>query len=221
MSISWSYNCFLYRLWISFFVPVIANASLPNSSLSRWVSFYLFVFFIFFYFWLCNPTSDTNFYVFSFLKTLKYEFFNCKQSKSNDEFNISFSVLSTLRYVHRFLTYRKYTTITTTIICLFVILIMQLFAIFTKAIFKPQLFVHTQLHTRLSEFLLTAVYIVLPSYSPTWSVKRTLLKQKVRIPAFSRTLYQPLVRVYVFSHTCLSFFPYVCCLFPHMYCLLV
>ena len=67
---------------------------------------------------------------------------------------------------------------------------------------NPNCFVHTQLHTRLTEFLLTAVCFVLPFYSPTHLVKRMFLKQKVRVHAFSRTLSLPLV--YVHSHSGLS-----------------
>ena len=44
---------------------------------------------------------------------------------------------------------------------------------------------------------------VLPLYSPISLVKRTFLKQKVLVVAFSRTLLQPFV--YVHSHTCFSF----------------
>ena len=49
---------------------------------------------------------------------------------------------------------------------------------------------------------MTVVSFVLSLYIPSKSVKRTFLKQTVRVLAFSRTLSQPLV--YVRSHTCLS-----------------
>ena len=55
-------------------------------------------------------------------------------------------------------------------------------------------FVQTQLHTRLTEFLLTAVRFIKPFYNPTRSVKRIFLKQNTRVLAFSRTLQRPLVQ---------------------------
>ena len=66
---------------------------------------------------------------------------------------------------------------------------------------NTQLFVHSHLHTRLIEFLLTLVCYILSFYTPTRSIKRTLLKQEVRLLAIQRTLSRPFV--YVHSHTCL------------------
>ena len=68
--------------------------------------------------------------------------------------------------------------------CLFNMLHRQLFAILltTRSL-------NTQLHLRMTEFLLTVVCFALPFYSPTHLVQQKFLKQKVL--AFSRTLSQP------------------------------
>ena len=74
----------------------------------------------------------------------------------------------------------------TTIICLFVILITQLFARYLPRRSSNQnRFVHTQLHTRLIEFLLTAA---LGFHMQTSSVWRRFLKCNFRGFAFSRIL---------------------------------
>ena len=64
-------------------------------------------------------------------------------------------------------------------------------------------FVYTQLHTSLTEFLPTAVF-----YSPTRSVKRIFLKQKMRVLAFSRTLFRVCNRILA-PLTCLLFLVYL------------
>ena len=69
---------------------------------------------------------------------------------------------------------------------------------------------NTQLHTKLTEFLLTVVSFVLHFHIPTRSVKWTFLKKKVRILSFSRTLSRPLVYVH---HAYVSYLsvPHACC----------
>ena len=123
-----------------------------------------------------------------FLITFKYEFVNCKQSKNKFVFRFSFPytifmcpTVSDLYNNNN----NNNCLFDTTIRCS-----------------AHNCFVYTQLHTRRAEFLLTVVCLVLPYYGLTRSVKRTFLKQKVSVLAFSRTLSQPLV--YVHSHTCLS-----------------
>ena len=60
-----------------------------------------------------------------------------------------------------------------------------------------------QLHTRLTEILLTAVCIVCLDFLYTHAFSlQNVRKQKVRVLAFSRTLQRSFV--YVHSHTCLS-----------------
>ena len=64
------------------------------------------------------------------------------------------SLLSALSYMQLF----KFCTMYTTIICLFVICIRQLFVSFSqRRSSNHDCFVHTQLHTRLTEFLLLAL----------------------------------------------------------------
>ena len=72
-------------------------------------------------------------------------------------------------------------------------------------------FVHTQLHTRLIEFLLTVVRFFWPFYKRTSSICRTFPKQKVHDLAFSKTLSRKLV--YMHSHTYLSLMLIVVSLF--------
>ena len=129
-------------------------------------------------------------YVFNFLKTCQYQFVNCKKSKNKQAvqfqlnsphcphyymchcsnlyhiYNNNFNNNSLDRYPY-------HTTIRQT---------------FTTAIFKPRLFIYTQLHTRLTELLLTLACFVGAFYVRTSSVCGMFSKQNFRVLAFSETL---------------------------------
>ena len=104
-----------------------------------------------------------------FKKRLKYKFVDYKQNKNKCVFldSIKLFIVSTI------LGATVYNLAYTTIICLFVILLTQMFAILlTTEIFKPQLFSSqaTRVRTRLTEFLLLIVCFVLAFYIPKQTV---------------------------------------------------
>ena len=100
----------------------------------------------------------------------------------------------------------------TTIVCLFAILLTQLFTVLlTTEIFKPRLLSShtTRLLTRLTEFLPFVAYFVLPFYISKKIAWWKFLKWNVRGFAFSRILFRIhccLYIVYRMSLACIFFF---------------
>ena len=116
----------------------------------------------------------------AFLKTFKYEFVNCKQSRNKYVFSFSFSLLFALFYVPLFPTYTTITTCSLQFLHFCSLKHKQLLGrTLQRRYSNHDCFVHKQLHTRLTEFLLLLACFVLSFYMHfrAFVFQRILLRQ--------------------------------------------